>query len=152
MMVSDVIAKKSRATITVKPSETVAALSARLRENNIGAAVVTENGTKIDGVVSERDLAHKMCLHGSGFGELPVSAIMTANVICCRPADPIATVASTMLSRNIRHLPVVDEASRLIGMVSMRDVVNIRIEELHHETALLRAWIADREPVHVDRE
>ena len=152
MRVSDVLARKSRTTITVKPGETVAALSGRLRENNIGAAVVTENGESIDGVVSERDLAHKLVLHGQKFCEMPVSAIMTKNVICCRPFDAIATVASTMLSRNIRHLPVIDDHGKLIGMVSMRDVVNIRIDELHHETALLRARIAETEPVLADRE
>ena len=152
MNVSDVLARKNRTPITVKPGETVAVLSGRLRENKIGAAVVTRNGESIDGVVSERDLAHKLSLYGAEFGQLPVSAIMTANVICCRMADPIATVASTMLSRNIRHLPVVDDDGKLIGMVSMRDVVNIRIDELHHETALLRAWISESEPVYADRE
>lgn len=152
MKVSDVLARKNRTPITVKPSDTVAALSGRLRENNIGAAVVTKDGEHVDGVVSERDLAHKLSLYGAEFGQLPVSAIMTSAVICCGLADQIATVASTMLSRNFRHLPVVDEKGRLIGMVSMRDVLNIRIDELHHETALLRARISDGVQVPADRE
>ena len=152
MQVTDILAKKSSATYTVTPSHTVAALSALLRERRIGAAVVSHDGRSVDGVVSERDIAYKLSLHGSEFAQLPVSAIMTTPVVTCRLADQVATIASMMLSRNIRHLPAVDEQGLLLGMVSMRDVFNVRVDELQQETALLRTFAKDGQREPQDRE
>lgn len=148
MQVADILAAKGRTTHTIKPGDTVAELSALLRARNIGAAVVSRDGTTIDGVATERDIAHKLSLHSRNIAEVPVSAIMTAAVITCRVTDLVATVASTMISRNVRHIPVVDEHDKLIGMVSIRDVLRVRVDELQREAALLRtvAHEATREP------
>ena len=148
MQVADILAAKGRTTHTIKPGDTVAELSALLRARNIGAAVVSRDGTTIDGVVTERDIAHKLSLQSRNVAEVPVSAIMTAAVITCRVTDLVATVASTMISRNVRHIPVVDEHDKLIGMVSIRDVLRVRVDELQREAALLRtvAHEATREP------
>ncbi len=152
MQVSDILAKKSRATVTVKPNETVADLSSRLREARIGAAVVSPDGHTIVGFVSERDIAYKLSAHGSDFAKASVASIMTPTVVTCRTSDTVAAVASTMQQRNIRHIPVVDDLGKLLGMVSIRDVLNVRVEELHQETALLRTFANEslREPQ--DRE
>lgn len=152
MQVTDILAKKSSATYTVSPGDTVAALSALLREHRIGAAVVSRDGRSVDGVVSERDIAFKMSLHGAGFAELPVSAIMTTPVITCRLTDQVAIIASKMLARNIRHLPAVDDQGLLVGMVSMRDVFNVRVDELQQETALLRTFANESHREPQDRE
>ena len=148
MKVSEILAAKSSATYTVRPTETIAALSRLLRDRHIGAAVVSTDGHSVDGVASERDIAYKLSTHGPGFAELPVSTIMTTAVVTCSPADQVAVVASTMVSRNIRHVPVVDGMGRLIGMVSLRDVLRVRVDELQRETALLRSFAAEaaREP------
>ena len=148
MKVADILAAKGRATHTIKPGDTVGALSVLLRDRNIGAAVVSMDGHRIDGVVTERDIAHKLSLQSRNIADVLVSDIMTAAVITCRVTDLVAKVASTMISRNVRHVPVVDESDKLIGMVSVRDVLRVRVEELQREAALLRtvAHEAAREP------
>lgn len=147
MKVADILALKGSIIITIEPSESLAALSKLLRDKRIGAAVVSSDGQTIDGVISERDIAYGLSVHRAELHTLPVSALMTKAVITCSPGDDVAKVASTMLSRNIRHIPVHD-ASGLIGMVSIRDVLNVRLDELQQETAQLRSLVnqSDREP------
>ena len=89
---------------------------------------------------------YKRQVHKGELHAMPVSALMTKAVITCAPGDEIGIVASTMLSRNVRHLPVKD-GERLIGMVSIRDVLNFRVDQLQRETGLLRAFAmqTDRE-------
>lgn len=140
--VADILAVKGSAVITVKPAETVGALSQRLRERRIGAAIVSSDGQTVDGVISERDVAYGLAVHKGGLHTLPVSALMTKTVITCSPGDKVSDVASTMLARNIRHLPV-EEGGRLVGMISMRDVLNLRLDELQRQTNLLRAFASE---------
>jgi CBS domain-containing protein len=145
--VADILEIKGSTVITIKPTETIAALSQRLRERRIGAAIVSGNGQTVDGVISERDIAYGLGVHKAELHAMPVSALMTKAVITCSPDDNLGIVASTMLSRNVRHLPVLD-GSRLIGMVSIRDVLNFRVDQLQRETGMLRAFAShtDREP------
>jgi CBS domain-containing protein len=145
--VADILAVKGSSVITISPTETIAALSERLREKRIGAAIVSSDGQTVDGVISERDIAYALCVHKADLHAMPVAALMTKAVVTCSANDSIAIVASTMMSRNIRHLPVKEE-DRLVGMVSIRDVLNLRLDELQRETGLLRAFAshADREP------
>ena len=147
MKVADILALKGSDIITIEPSESLAALSKLLRDKRIGAAVVSSDGQTIDGVISERDIAYGLSVHRAELHTLPVSALMTKAVITCSPGDDVAKVASTMLSRNIRHIPV-NDSSGLIGMVSIRDVLNVRLDELQQETAQLRSLVnqTDREP------
>jgi CBS domain-containing protein len=73
---------------------------------------------------------------------MPVSALMTKAVITCSPDDKVSIVASTMLARNVRHLPV-EQEKRLVGMISIRDVLNLRVDELQQQTSLLRAFASE---------
>jgi CBS domain-containing protein len=143
----DILALKGSVVITIKPSESVGALSKLLRDKRIGAAIVSNDGQTIDGVISERDVAYGLSVHRADLHTLLVSALMTKAVITCSPDDDVGKVASTMLSRNIRHIPV-DDGHRLVGMVSIRDVLNVRLDELQRETAQLRSLASqtDREP------
>jgi CBS domain-containing protein len=147
MKVTDILAFKGSVVITIKPSESVGALSQLLRDKRIGAAIVSNDGQTIDGVISERDVAYGLSIHKGDLHALPVSALMTKAVITCFPHDDVAKVASTMLSRNIRHIPVHDGRG-LVGMVSIRDVLNVRLDELQRETAQLRSLASqmEREP------
>jgi CBS domain-containing protein len=115
--VADILAVKGPAVVTIKPSETIGALSAQLRERGIGAAVVSDDGETVDGVISERDIAYGLAIHKADLYTLPVSALMTTT---CFSHDSVGSVASTMLTRNIRHLPV-QEGSRLVGLISIRE-------------------------------
>lgn len=147
MKVADILAYKGSVVITIGPSDSVGTLSKLLREKRIGAAIVSSDGQAIDGVVSERDVAYGLSVHTGDLHALPVSDLMTKAVITCAPGDDVAKVASTMLSRNIRHIPVHD-GTRLVGMVSIRDVLNLRLDELQREAAQLRSLAiqTEREP------
>jgi CBS domain-containing protein len=142
--VANILAVKAAAIITIGPSDTIAALSERLREKRIGAAIVSSDGRAIEGVISERDVAYGLAVHKGDLLTMPVSALMTKAVVTCSPGDDISVVASTMLARNIRHLPV-EEEGRLVGMISMRDVLNSRLDELQRQTSLLRAMASETE-------
>jgi len=144
--VASILAVKGSAVITVKPSDTIGTLSRRLRERRVGAAIVSGDGTTIEGVISERDIAYGVNLHEANIHKLPVSTLMTKTVVKCSPSDKIADVASTMLARNIRHLPV-EEGNRLVGMISIRDVLKHRLDDLQQQTNLLRAFAS-----HVERD
>jgi CBS domain-containing protein len=149
--VSDILAVKGPVVVTVQASDTIGTLSERLRERRIGAAVVSGDGQSVDGVISERDIAYGLAVHAGDLRKLPVSALMTKTVITCTPGDKVSDVASTMVARNIRHLPVVEE-NHLVGMISIRDVLNFRVDDLQRQTNMLRAFASetDREPQ--DRE
>jgi CBS domain-containing protein len=151
LKVTDILEVKGRVVVTVQASDSIAILSQRLREKRIGAAVVSKDGQSVDGVISERDIAYALYSHKADLHTLPVSALMTATVITCAPGDKVSDVASTMSARNIRHVPVVED-NRLVGMISIRDVLNFRVSDLQRQTNMLRAFASDtgREPQ--DRE
>jgi CBS domain-containing protein len=149
--VADILTAKGPIVVTVQASDTIGTLSERLRSKRIGAAIVSSDGQSVDGVISERDIAYGLSVHKGDLRMLPVSALMTKTVITCSPGDKVSDVASTMAARNIRHLPVVEE-NRLVGMISIRDVLNFRVSDLQQQTSMLRAFASetDREPQ--DRE
>lgn len=149
--VRDILARKRPAVISVKPSATIADLCRMLRENHVGAAVVSGDGQTIEGVITERDITYGLAVHNTALPALPVSELMTKTVITCSPDERVAIVASTMLSRKIRHIPVVD-GKRPIGMVSIRDVLNVRVDELQQMTAQLRTFVTETERPPQDRD
>jgi CBS domain-containing protein len=149
--VADILAAKGSVVITIKPSDTIATLSTLLSEKRIGAVIVSSNGQTIEGVISERDVAYGLATHKADLHALPISALMTKTVITCSLSDNIALVASTMLSRNIRHLPV-EEEKRCVGMVSIRDVLKSRLDELQQQAAQLRTFVNEMGRAPQDRE
>lgn len=151
MKVADILALKRRPIVTVKPTDTIETLSTRLRENRIGAIVVSNDGRSIDGVISERDLAYAISKHKAGLHTLPVSELMTKTVFTCKPTDDVAVVGATMMSRGVRHLPVEDDKV-LVGMVSIRDVLNLRVDELQQKAAHLHAFANEISRPPMDRE
>ena len=132
--------KSSQDVITISPDASVRELLALLAEHNVGALVVSREGTLVDGIVSERDVVRR--LHGDENAlEGPVSGIMTTEVATCEPDTSTEELMALMTERRIRHVPVVRDGA-LSGIVSIGDVVKIRMEELQAEQQQLRDYIA----------
>ncbi len=140
MRIADVVKHKGSDVVTVRPDATVAELVGMLCEHRIGALVVSTDGSTVEGIVSERDVVRDLQAMGGAVLESPVSAIMTADVITCRPDDHVESLAELMTERRIRHVPVVvDDTLRAI--VSIGDVVKSRIDALQSERDQLRDYI-----------
>jgi CBS domain-containing protein len=125
---------------TIAPAATVAKALAQLKERNVGALVVSADGERVAGIVSERDIVRRLADEGAKLLDTPVSAVMTKNVYTCHPEDSVADLMSRMTERRIRHLPVV-VGGRLAGIISIGDVVRDRVEEIEDEAQALREYI-----------
>jgi CBS domain-containing protein len=144
MNVDGILRVKGARVATIPPDATVASLVRGLRDERIGAMVVSRDGSRVEGIVSERDVVLGLAESGSRILERMVSEIMTTPVSTCAPSDPVKTVMETMTVRRIRHLPVVSDG-RLVGIVSIGDVVKNRLDEMATETSVLReAYLAGR--------
>jgi CBS domain-containing protein len=143
MSVAHIIAHKGSGVVTATPDDSVAQVSAILSENRVGAVVVTGgSGRAIAGIVSERDIVRALATRGRAALDLPVSEIMTRDVVTCAPADSILSLMNVMTERRIRHVPVVIDG-RLAGIVSIGDVVKQRIEDAEREAAEMKRYIAE---------
>ena len=139
MLIVTVLRSKGDAVVTVPPDSTVRALLDTLAEHRIGAVVVS-SGDGIAGIVSERDVVRRLRDVGAALLDQPVARIMTTDVVTCRSETPVDELMATMTERRIRHVPVVVD-ERLIGIISIGDVVKHRIEELQSERDQLTAYI-----------
>jgi CBS domain-containing protein len=125
---------------TVDPSAPVGDLVAALAEHNVGALPVLEAGQLV-GIVSERDVVRRLHLGGAGLLQLRVADIMSASVTTCEPNDKIEDLARIMTERRFRHMPVV-AGGKLVGIVSIGDLVKARIDLLEAEREQLQSYIA----------
>jgi CBS domain-containing protein len=141
MLVSQVIREKGGIVFTVGPTESLAEAAALLHQRQVGAAVVVGAGGGVVGIISERDLVRQVALLGAAALERPVSAAMTREVIFASPDESVDELLGRMTDRRVRHLPVVQDA-RLVGLVSIGDLVKRKIEETEAEARELKAYIA----------
>ena len=125
--------------VTVRPEATVRELLAILAESNIGALVVSSDGSRVDGIVSERDVVRRMH-QDEALWDSPVSAIMSAEVHGCQGQDSVEAVMALMTTRRIRHVPVVADGA-LVGIVSIGDVVKSRMSQLEFERDQLDSYV-----------
>lgn len=140
MRIADILRTKGAEVATVTESTTVTGLLAELAVHNIGAMVVIGDNAGVTGIVSERDVVRYLHERGSDLMRTPVGEIMTAVAVTCRPDDPVDDLAALMTNNRVRHVPVLD-GGRLVGIVSIGDVVKTRMEELQSERQQLRAYI-----------
>ena len=140
MKINDVInAKPSHQVVTIGPDATVRELIALLAEHNVGALVVSEDGERVTGIVSERDVVRR--LHAdTGVLDTAVSEIMTADVRTCAGDDGLTDLMQLMTEHRIRHVPVVADG-KLTGIISIGDVVKNRIGELEFERDQLDHYV-----------
>jgi CBS domain-containing protein len=140
MRIAQVLSTKpSHEVVTVAPDATVRELVAQLADHNVGALIVSDDGSSIDGIVSERDVVRRIHDDESVLGS-PVSAIMTADVVTCKPQDLVNDLMQLMTERRIRHVPVVDNGA-LSGIISIGDVVKSRMSELEFERDQLDSYV-----------
>jgi CBS domain-containing protein len=139
MRIADVLRTKGAAVVTINPDATVTELLAGLAKHNIGAMVVV-GPEGVVGIVSERDVVRELHTHGASVLSRPVSKIMTAVVSTCSKTDTVDSLNSLMTENRVRHVPVLDNG-KLIGIVSIGDVVKTRMEELEAEHEQLQSYI-----------
>jgi CBS domain-containing protein len=143
MKVETMLAAKGDKVVTARPDATVATIIRMLKLEGIGALVVSEDGEKILGIISERDVVRALVDHGGEVLKVRVAELMTHSVKTCTPDANIKDVMAEMTRSRVRHLPVVRDG-KLSGIISIGDVVKNRLEELETETSVLRDYIVGR--------
>ena len=139
-MVEEVLKAKGRDIVTMPRNASVAEAARLLKEKRIGAVVVSDDGARALGILSERDIVHALVDFAAATLEMRVSELMTQDVVTCAPEDSVAELMARMTERRIRHLPVVKDGV-LDGMVSIGDVVKSRIDEIEFEASAMRDFI-----------
>jgi len=140
VLIQEVLVRKAPGVLTVPAQTPVRDLLRRLAEHHIGALVVSPDGSTVTGIVSERDVVRRLVVTGTALLDQPVSQIMTARVRTCSLTDTVEELMVLMTQLRFRHVPVVD-GGRLVGIVSIGDVVKQRLGELQTERDQLSAYI-----------
>ena len=140
MLVSQILRSKGDTVFTVAPSETIAAVAALLNSRRVGALVV-QDGPDVAGIVSERDVVRAIAEGGAAALGRPVESVMTRDVLFAQPGETVDSLLTRMTDRRIRHLPVCLK-DRLVGIVSIGDLVKSKISEVEAEADGLKAYIA----------
>jgi len=137
--VRQLLDRKGRQVFSIAPGTAVLDAIRTMAERHVGALLVME-GEKLSGIVSERDYARKVILMGRSSADTPVRDIMTATVITVQPETPVEKCMQIMTERRVRHLPVI-ENGRVVGMVSIGDLVKAVIAEQQQQIEQLESYI-----------
>jgi CBS domain-containing protein len=141
VLISEVLQRKGSTVATVAPESTIAVVVEMLAEHGVGALVVSADGHSVDGIISERDVVRGLATHGRDTVDLTAADLMTKEVVTCSESATIEQLMTEMTARRFRHLPVTED-NRLIGIVSIGDVVNARVRNLETETRQLTNYIS----------
>ena len=139
MTIQAILADKGREVATIGAGHSVSEVVAKLGERRIGALPVVGDG-QILGIISERDVIYCLRDHGAEVLDWPVSRVMTSPAITAEPGTPVLSALALMTERRIRHLPVA-EGGRLIGIVSIGDLVKFRMDRIEAEAEAMRSYI-----------
>lgn len=139
-MISSILKGKGSEVVSVGPEDLVMAVARTLTERGIGAALVRDAAGQVLGIISERDIVRGMAAQGQGTTQLPAKRLMTHDLVTVTPQTTVAQAMALMTHHRVRHLPVM-EGGKLVGLVSIGDLVKARIEEAEHEAAELRAYV-----------
>ena len=140
MTVSTILAGKGREVVSVEPSASLADAVRPLASKRIGAAVILGADRRIAGIISERDIVRVLAERGAGALDEPVSQTMTRKVETCSESETVSSLMERMTSGKFRHMPVVDRG-RVVGIVSIGDIVKHRLHEMERESATMRDYI-----------
>ena len=142
MLVKQILSMKASGDIiTIRPAATVADAARLLSEKRIGAIVVSDDGRTPLGILSERDIVRELSKSGAAVLDRPVSDLMTRKLVTCTTGEDALAILERMTEGRFRHLPVVDDAGEMIGLVSIGDAVSARLKELHAEKEALTGMI-----------
>jgi len=136
MQIGDMLDRKGHRVYAVRPEWTVREAAAQIAQHNIGTTIVTDADGKLVGILSERDLVRLLAEDGAKLFDRCVGGVMTASVVTCGPATTVREALSLMASHRIRHLPVVKDGA-VLGLISIRDVLELRLESLEENFASL---------------
>jgi CBS domain-containing protein len=140
MLIEHILASKGSDVIAVPTTATVAEAVDVLHGRGIGAVVVTDDGTTAAGILSERDVVRLLAETGPSALTRPVTTAMTTTVHTCAPEATLDELMATMTTHRIRHLPVVRDGA-MVGLVSIGDVVKLRVVELAQEAQVLHDYV-----------
>lgn len=138
--VENVLAQKGRDVFSIHPDDTMLEAVDILREKRIGALIVTSLNGELEGILSERDIVRKLSETPGEVMKQKVSVLMTRKIQVCSPDEPLVSVLRRMTEGRFRHMPVVAD-DKLIGMVTIGDVVNFRLKTLEEEAIKLKQMI-----------
>lgn len=143
MTIASILRHKGGEVIAVAPEDDAASVARTLSEHGIGAVLVRERGGSgaVLGIVSERDIVRAMAVQGTGTTRLPAERLMTRDLVTVTPRTRVTEAMGLMTDRRIRHLPVLDDAGALVGMVSIGDLVKARMMEIEREAESLREFV-----------
>lgn len=145
MKISDILEKKQKSIVVVRPEDTIETAATLLTTNKIGAMPVRDKDGKLVGVLSERDIVRGISEKGAKALSLSVSTLMTSAVTTCSPEDEITSAIAMMHTRRFRHMPVLDNSGAMIGMISQGDLIQCKLEMAKMEVNVLRDYaIASR--------
>lgn len=139
--VRSILERKGSEVVTVRPDDRVDEAVKLLRRANVGAVVVSESGEDVAGIVSERDIVRRLADGGTSVLERSVADIMSSPVTTCGPDQTADELMSMMTEGRIRHLPVVDDG-RMVGLVSIGDVVKSYVDELEVRNEALTDYVS----------
>lgn len=141
MTVANILKEKPDRLISVKDTDSLSDVAGILTRENIGAVPVLDGTGEMIGIVSERDIVRQIAREGAAVLSRQVNIIMTTTVLCCAPEDTVESTMAVMTKRRFRHLPVRSNG-RIVGMISIGDVVKRRVEDAEREAESLRDYIA----------
>jgi CBS domain-containing protein len=139
MTVRAILDTKGHQVESIQPGAKLSLAVKMLGERKIGAVLVTNLG-RIEGILSERDIVRVLAERGAEVLEEPISNVMTRKVVSCRPSDTVGAIMEMMTLGKFRHLPVVDDG-KLVGLISIGDIVKWRVQEYEREQEALREYI-----------
>ena len=140
MTVQRILKHKGNRVVTAKPDQPLLDVTRLLTKEGIGAVVISADGRSVDGILSERDIVRTIAEHGPEALNAPASEVMTTKVKTCHREDRIAEIMVRMTQGRFRHFPVVEDGA-LVGMISIGDVVRVRMDEVESEAEALRSFI-----------
>ena len=138
--VSVILDRKGTDVVTIRPDAMLLAAAGAMAEHNIGALVVSSDGRSVDGIISERDLVRELARRGTGAVKQTVADLMSTEVSTCGPDATVDELMQAMTTKRMRHVPIL-ENDALAGIVSIGDVVKVRLDELEVEKQSLEEYV-----------